>query len=166
MKWHTQSIWNMKTVCDLTNDCKCCFYNSACCTMGGSGGVVSSLDFCLASLKSLGCFYFRCILSSQWKAVTVNLQILHCTCIHACFFVCMCTHAFYIARVYMHVFLCVCVHMHASACICMCVCVLHVFVLLSSSFTCVISWIWKKTFFFWGMSEQLLVKLTKLIEQL
>ena len=37
--------------------------------LGSSG----SLDFCLASLKSLGCFYFRCILSSQWKAVTVNL---------------------------------------------------------------------------------------------
>ena len=46
--------------------------------LGSSGGVVNSLDFCLASLKSLGCFYFRCILSSQWKAVTVNLQILHC----------------------------------------------------------------------------------------
>ena len=24
--------------------------------LGGSGGVVNSLDFCLASLKSLGCF--------------------------------------------------------------------------------------------------------------
>ena len=46
--------------------------------LGGSGRVVNSLDFCLASLKSLGCFYFRCILSSQWKAMTVNLQILHC----------------------------------------------------------------------------------------
>ena len=43
-----------------------------------SGGVVNSLDFCPASLKSLGCFYFRCVLSSQWKAVTVNLRILHC----------------------------------------------------------------------------------------
>ena len=31
----------------------------------GSGGVVNSLDFCPASLKSLGCFYFRCALSSQ-----------------------------------------------------------------------------------------------------
>ena len=40
--------------------------------LGGSGGVVNSLDFCPASLKSLGCFYFRCVLSSQWKAVTVN----------------------------------------------------------------------------------------------
>ena len=39
-------------------------------------GVVNSLDFCPASLKSLGCFYFRCVLSSQWKAVTVNLRIL------------------------------------------------------------------------------------------
>ena len=44
---------------------------------GGSGGVVKSFDFCLASLKSLGCFYFRCVLSSQWKAVKVNLRILH-----------------------------------------------------------------------------------------
>ena len=41
--------------------------------LGDSGGVVNSLDFCPASLKSLGCFYFRCVLSSQWKAVTVNL---------------------------------------------------------------------------------------------
>ena len=46
--------------------------------LGSSGGVVNSLDFWPASLKSLGCFYFWCILSSQWKAVTVNLQILHC----------------------------------------------------------------------------------------
>ena len=29
--------------------------------LGGSGGVVNSLDFCPASLKSLGCFYFRCL---------------------------------------------------------------------------------------------------------
>ena len=40
--------------------------------LGGSGGVVNSLDLCPASLKSLGCFYFRCLLSSQWKAVTVT----------------------------------------------------------------------------------------------
>ena len=46
--------------------------------LGGSGRVVNSLDFCMASLKSLGCFYFRCVLSSQWKAVTVNVRILHC----------------------------------------------------------------------------------------
>ena len=46
--------------------------------LGGSGGDVNSLDFYPASLKSLGCFYFRCVLSSQWKAVTVNLRILHC----------------------------------------------------------------------------------------
>ena len=45
--------------------------------MGGSGGVVNSLDVYPASLKSLVCFYFRCVLSSQWKAVTVNLRILH-----------------------------------------------------------------------------------------
>ena len=46
--------------------------------LGGSGRVVNSLDVCPASLKSLVCFYFWCILSSQWKAVTVNLRILHC----------------------------------------------------------------------------------------
>ena len=33
--------------------------------LGGSGGVVNSLDFCPASLKSVGCFYFRCVLSLQ-----------------------------------------------------------------------------------------------------
>ena len=46
--------------------------------LGGSDRVVNSLDFCPASLKSLGCFYFHCILSSQWKAVAVNLRVLHC----------------------------------------------------------------------------------------
>ena len=50
----------------------------ACDILGDSGGVVNSHDFCPASLKSLGCFYFQCVLSSQWKAVTVNLRILHC----------------------------------------------------------------------------------------
>ena len=45
--------------------------------LGDSGGVVNSVDFCPASL---GGFYFRCVLSSQWKAVTMNLQILHCQC--------------------------------------------------------------------------------------
>ena len=32
------------------------------CLLGDSGRVVNSLDFCPASLKSLGCFYFQCIL--------------------------------------------------------------------------------------------------------
>ena len=41
--------------------------------LGDSGGVVNSHDFCPTSLKSLGCFYFRYVLSSQWKALTVNL---------------------------------------------------------------------------------------------
>ena len=50
--------------------------------LGDSGGVVNSLDFCLALLKSPGCLYFRCVLSSQWKAVTVNLRILHCQLRH------------------------------------------------------------------------------------
>ena len=48
------------------------------CLLDDSGGVVNSLDFCPGSLTSLGCFYFRCVFSSQWKAVTVNLRILHC----------------------------------------------------------------------------------------
>ena len=43
--------------------------------LGDSDGVVNSLDFCPASLKSLGCFYFRCVLSSQWKVVTVNFTL-------------------------------------------------------------------------------------------
>ena len=46
--------------------------------IGGSGGVVNSLDFDPASLKSLGRFYLRCVPSSNWKTVTVNLQSLHC----------------------------------------------------------------------------------------
>ena len=46
--------------------------------LGSSGGVANSLDFCPASLKSLGCCYFWCVLSSQWKAVAVNLRILLC----------------------------------------------------------------------------------------
>ena len=33
--------------------------------LGDSGEVVNSLDLCPASLKSLGYFYFRCVLSSQ-----------------------------------------------------------------------------------------------------
>ena len=49
-----------------------------CPLLGGSGGVVNSLVFCPASIKSLGCFYFLCVVSSQWTAVTVNLRILHC----------------------------------------------------------------------------------------
>ena len=47
-------------------NCVLCVCNKQ--AMGDSGGVVNSLDFCPASLKSLGYFYFRCILSSQWKA--------------------------------------------------------------------------------------------------
>ena len=49
-----------------------------CFLLGSSGRVVNSLDFYPTSLKSLGCFYFWCVLASQWKAVTVNLQSLHC----------------------------------------------------------------------------------------
>ena len=45
--------------------------------MGDSGGVVNPLEFYPPSLKSLGHFYFSCVLFSQWKAVTVNLRSLH-----------------------------------------------------------------------------------------
>ena len=40
-------------------------------------GLLTPLTFARHCL-SLGCFYVRCILSSQLKAVTVNLRILHC----------------------------------------------------------------------------------------
>ena len=43
-----------------------------CALLDGSGGAVNSLDFCLASFKSHGCFYFWCILSSnerQWQLI-------------------------------------------------------------------------------------------------
>ena len=66
--WMTQWIWRQKSTL-LTVIIP---------VLGGSGRVVNSLDFCLASLKSLGYFYFRCVLSSQWKVVTVNLRNLHC----------------------------------------------------------------------------------------
>ena len=56
----------------------CFFFLHVAYLLGNSGRVVNSLDFCSASLKSLGCFYFQCELSSQWKAVTENLLILHC----------------------------------------------------------------------------------------
>ena len=46
-----------------------------CVLLGDSGQVVNSLDFCLASLKSLGCFSFRCVLSSKWKEVTANFTL-------------------------------------------------------------------------------------------
>ena len=37
---------------------------------GDSGGVVNSLDFCPPSLKSLGCFYFRCVLARAEAAAS------------------------------------------------------------------------------------------------
>ena len=42
--------------------------------LGDSGGVVNSLDFCPASLKSLGCFYFRCVLSNVSSSEELNTQ--------------------------------------------------------------------------------------------
>ena len=53
---------------DISNFCISILYTSGFCTgslLGDSGGVVNSFEFCPASLKSLGCFYFRCVLSSQ-----------------------------------------------------------------------------------------------------
>ena len=47
--------------------------------LGGSGGDVNSLDFCPALLKSLGCFYFQCVLSMEGgDSEFANLRILHC----------------------------------------------------------------------------------------
>ena len=46
-----------------------------CSLLGGSGGVVNSLDFYPASLKFLGSFYYRWVLPSQWKAVTVKFTV-------------------------------------------------------------------------------------------
>ena len=69
-----QQIELLPSSCSFWTWCQC----SCCSVLGDTGGVVNSLDFCPASLKSLGCFYFLCVLSSQWKAVTVNLGILHC----------------------------------------------------------------------------------------
>ena len=46
--------------------------------LGGSGRVLNSLNFYQASFKSPGRFNFRCVLSSQWKAVTVNSRSLQC----------------------------------------------------------------------------------------
>ena len=39
--------------------------------------MLTPLTFARLSLKSVGCFYFRCV-PSQWKAVTVDLRILRC----------------------------------------------------------------------------------------
>ena len=70
--WGCCSFYQLKIL--ISNSIFTCLYQLI---LGGSGGVVNSHDFCLASLKSLGCFCFWCVLSSQWKAVAVNLRILH-----------------------------------------------------------------------------------------
>ena len=79
--WHSNNILSRSRVTmteqkdnDTGNEEKKQKKNAPASLLGDSGGV----DFCPALLKSLGCFYFRCVLSSQWKAVTVNLQTLHC----------------------------------------------------------------------------------------
>ena len=41
-------------------------------------GLLTPLTFARHHLSPLAAFYFPCILSSLWKAVTVNLHILHC----------------------------------------------------------------------------------------
>ena len=76
--WHSvtvrESITTYQILCDrLANAHDRIIYITVM-LLGGSDGVVNSLDFQLALLKSLGRFYFRCILSSQWRAVAVNLQ--------------------------------------------------------------------------------------------
>ena len=52
--------------------------------LAAQAGLLTPLTFSkhrlspLAAFTSGGCFYFWCILSSQWKAVTVNLRSLQC----------------------------------------------------------------------------------------
>ena len=41
-------------------------------------GLLTPLTFARHRLSPLAAFYFRCVLSSQRKAVTVNLRILYC----------------------------------------------------------------------------------------
>ena len=41
-------------------------------------GLLTPLIFDLHRLSPLAALNFRCVLSSQWKAVPVNLRILHC----------------------------------------------------------------------------------------
>ena len=43
--------------------------------LGGSGGVVNSLDFCPASLKSLGCFYFHFFTMEGGDSEFVNFTL-------------------------------------------------------------------------------------------
>ena len=47
--------------------------HTAVCLLGESGGVVNSLDFHPASLKSLGQFYFKCLLSAVYWASQAGL---------------------------------------------------------------------------------------------
>ena len=58
--------------CSLNSARSCCPY---CFVVGGSGGDVNSLDFWPASLKSLICFYFRCVLSSQCNSEFANFTL-------------------------------------------------------------------------------------------
>ena len=67
---HTGYITTIQVIQCWTQDCVTLDTSPL---LSSSGGVVNTIDFCPASLKSLGCFYFRCVLSSQSKAVTVNL---------------------------------------------------------------------------------------------
>ena len=41
-------------------------------------GLLTPLTFARHCLSPLAAFAFQCVLSSQWKVVTVNLRILHC----------------------------------------------------------------------------------------
>ena len=59
VQWGKSGEHGARDTCDLINTC--CDLN----LLGCSGGVVNSLDRYPASLTSLCCFYFRCVLSSQ-----------------------------------------------------------------------------------------------------
>ena len=54
-------------------------YISGCCIYWAvQAGLLTPLIFARHHLSPLVAFTFLCVLSSQWKAVTVNLWILHC----------------------------------------------------------------------------------------
>ena len=82
--------WPIIALCDCVfiahglhwNDTACTIYfihpNAAITHVGNYWAIQAGLLTPLNFARHFGCFYFRCVLSSQWKAATVNLQILHC----------------------------------------------------------------------------------------
>ena len=70
-------VWRCRSI---TDQAQVFLRSSACCVNVEvywvvQVGLLTPLTFAGASLKSLGCFYLWCVLSSQWKAVTVNFTL-------------------------------------------------------------------------------------------